>query len=166
METLPLLAALVIFGLAIFGVGCLSVTAYLLYRKVQRSSLADARFLKEATHLVLCSAAFLLIEAGDVGLGQRDPPTVPARDPLGLPAGSRAGLFQCGRSAAAVLPGAGSAERLRGLPLADLVRREVELVIIRSESGPVTQAPGDVCVQACAIFACAFCDFLLHECCS
>jgi hypothetical protein len=64
METLPLLAALVVFGLAIFGVGCLSVTAYLLYRKVQRSSLADARFLKEATHLVLCSAAFLLIEAG------------------------------------------------------------------------------------------------------
>lgn len=63
MDTLPLLAALVVFGLAIFGVGCLSLTAYLLYRKVRGSNLADARFLRDATHLVLCSGAFLLIEA-------------------------------------------------------------------------------------------------------
>lgn len=62
-STFGLLLALIVFGLAVFGVGCLSVTAYLLYRKVRRSSLADARFLRDATHLALCSAAFLLIEA-------------------------------------------------------------------------------------------------------
>ncbi len=58
-----LFLALLVFGLSVFGVGCLSVTAFLLYRKVKRTSISDARFLRDATHLMLCSAAFLLIEA-------------------------------------------------------------------------------------------------------
>lgn len=63
MEALPLIMALLVFGLATFGGACLSLTAYFLYRKVRASSAPNARFLRDATRLVLCSGAFLMIEA-------------------------------------------------------------------------------------------------------
>lgn len=55
--------ALIVFGLAVFGGGCLTLVAYFLYRRVSRTSLADARFLRDFMIETLCSAAFLVIEA-------------------------------------------------------------------------------------------------------
>jgi uncharacterized SAM-binding protein YcdF (DUF218 family) len=63
MEQLPFFMALLVFGLAIFGCGCLSITAYYLYRRLRSTSAANARFLRDATQLVLCSGGFLMIEA-------------------------------------------------------------------------------------------------------